>query len=195
MNTDRNIPCAGNRTDESILESSMDGPHDTQKSFKIPGFLSKTACTHHGGQDRHTNKASCATLKASSSHFEHKPRRAGIRFRGYLVSLLFIGLFCESVALRSLHHMVSASASKLSRSYSPDKNAASHGTKHYCFSPNHERLWHDRQMRSSKYDTQMRAADASKQSQVLFHVAPMQCYTNRFFRALIRQMSDKAVLW
>lgn len=29
----------------------------------------------------------------------------------------------------------------------------------------------------------------------LFHVAPMQCYTNRHLRFLLRQLSSKAVLW
>jgi len=28
-----------------------------------------------------------------------------------------------------------------------------------------------------------------------FHVAPMQCFTNRYLRALYRMMSSKAVLW
>ena len=28
-----------------------------------------------------------------------------------------------------------------------------------------------------------------------FHVAPMQCYTNRHLRFLLRQLSSKAILW
>jgi hypothetical protein len=38
-------------------------------------------------------------------------------------------------------------------------------------------------------------SNAASHSGFLFHVAPMQCYTNRHLRRLLRMLSSRAVLW
>jgi hypothetical protein len=188
MSAHKNIQSTGDRADENIFESSKSEAHDVQKSSEIPGLFSEEERrTHHGGQ------ASCATLTAPSPRFGQKTK-ARNHIQGYLVSLVCIGLCCESQTLISLHYMMSTSV-HTPRNYSPEGNAAFHGTKRYGLSRICGRQLHRREMTLFKCNAHMSAGGPSKNRQVLFHVAPMQCYTNRFFRALVRQMSDRAVLW